>query len=270
MSSNGYITNLLKGNYQPDFLIAAGAGLIAGVNVVGAVGHASALATTGNYDCYGNAAAVPLYPYLAAASTLNLSSSSANDTAIAGSGARVVFVTGLDASYNPVSENVALNGVTPVNTVNAYLRVNNAYVVVSGAFGNTNAGNISLVANSNSANLGVIRTGFGRVANAVYTVPNGFVAVVASLEASVSGGAAFTAGVARADNSNTLVAQTGAMNVGNVFSITATSPFEEIIPGNVILPQHTDISLRIPVVGQAATTVDGVLHIVNIASSYLA
>jgi hypothetical protein len=270
MASNGYITNLLKGNYQPDFLIAAGAGLIAGVSVVGAVGHASALTAATVYDCYGNAATVPLYPYLAAASTLNLSSSSANDTAIAGSGARVVFVTGLDANYNPVSETVALNGVAPVNTVNAYLRVNNAYVVVSGSFGNTNAGNISLVANSNSANLGIIRTGIGRVANAVYTVPTGFVAVVASISANISGGPSFTAQVGRADNSNTLVAQTGAMNTGAVFNLTGAGPFEEAIPGNVVLPQRTDISLRIPAVGQAATAVDGVIHIVNIASSYLA
>lgn len=269
MTTAGYINNLLRGNYEPDFLIAAGAGLIAGVTVVGAVGHASGLTTSTVYDCYGNAATVPIYPYLAAASTLALSSSSANDTAIAGSGARVVFITGLDLNYNPISETVALNGVTPVNTANSYLRINNAYVVVSGSFASTNAGNISIVANSNSANLGIIRTGVGRVANAVYTVPNGFVAVVASIEASVGGGAAFLASVARADNSNTLVTQTGAMNTGNVFNISATVPFEEVVPGNVLLPQHTDISLRIPSVGQAATTVDGVVHIVNISSSYL-
>ena len=269
MSIAGYINNLRQGNYDPDFLIAAGAGLIAGVNVVGAVGHASALTTSTVYDCYGNASNVPLYPYLSAASTLNLVSTSTSDTAIAGSGARVVYVTGLDLNYNPISETVALNGTTPVNTANSYLRINNAYVVVSGTFGGTNAGAISLNANSNSAVLGIIRAGIGRVANAVYTVPNGFVAVVASIEGSVGGGANFLASIARADNSNTLVTQTGAMNTGNVFNITATVPFEEVVPGNVLLPQHTDISLRIPTVAQAATTVDGVIHIVNISSSYL-
>jgi hypothetical protein len=270
MSIAGYITNLQQGRFAPDFLIAAGAGLIAGVNVVGAVGHASALTTATVYDCYGNAAAVPLYPYLAAASTLNLASSSANDTAIAGSGARVVFITGLDVNYNPISETVALAGVTPVNTVNSYLRVNNAYVVVSGSFGNTNAGNISILANSNSANLGIIRIGFGRVSNGVYTVPTGFVAIVASISANVSGGPSFTAAVGRADNSNTLVAQTGAMNTGAAFNLTGAGPFEEIIPGNVLLPARTDISLRIPSVGQAATNIDGVIHLVNISTSYLA
>ena len=49
-----------------------------------------------------------LYSYLAAASVLKVSSSSANDAA-AGTGARTVTLAGLDASYNEISETVSLN-----------------------------------------------------------------------------------------------------------------------------------------------------------------
>src|ERR1700761_481571 len=121
--ANGYVTTLQKGQYAPDFFTAAGGGLIAGVSVIGAVGRAAGLGTGTTYDCYENAAAVPLYPYLAATSQLQISSASANDTP-AGAGARTVFLSGLDANYLPISETLTTNGVSNVISTKSYLRLN--------------------------------------------------------------------------------------------------------------------------------------------------
>lgn len=74
-----------------------------------------------------------LYTYLTSASTLYVSSSSANDTA-AGTGAQNVTISGLDADYNEVSITVDLNGQTAVQLglVNNWIRVNRGFVNTAG------------------------------------------------------------------------------------------------------------------------------------------
>jgi len=110
-----------------------------------------------------------VYAYLSAASVMKISSSSANDTA-AGTGARTVFVKGLDANYNQISETVTLNGQTSVNTVNSYLRVFHLAVSTAGS-GEAAAGTIY-------AGTGVVTTGVPAVIYAVYTTANGSTAAV--------------------------------------------------------------------------------------------
>lgn len=92
-----------------------------------------------------------LYSYPPTASVMTVSSSSTND-ASAGTGARTVTVSGLDADYNEISELVTLNGQTPVNTTKSYLRVNRMIVRSAGSGG---------------GNEGVIYTGTGTVTSGV-------------------------------------------------------------------------------------------------------
>lgn len=261
MANNGYVTNIQQGRFPPDFLTVAGAGMVAGVSVIGAVGRAATLATGTQYDCYENAVNVPLYPYLSAANQLQISSASANDTA-AGTGARTVFLNGLDANYNPLSETLTTNGTTPVVSVNSYFRLNSCFVSSSGTFATTNLGDITVQKSGGGNILGIIRAGVGRINSAVYTVPAGFTAVLSSISSSVLTGLSNIASVGRADNSS------GAMNTSAQFNISGTSSFEEVIPGNVMFPQKTDATLRIISVGQASTTVSGVLHIVQFSNAY--
>ena len=63
-----------------------------------------------------------LYSYLSAASVLKISSSSTDD-ASAGTGARTITISGLDANYDEISESITLNGQTAVNTTQSFLRV---------------------------------------------------------------------------------------------------------------------------------------------------
>lgn len=263
MAGNGYKTTWQKGQFMPDAFHAVGCGMVAGVTTPGAIGHASNLTTGTSYDLYENAATVPLFPYFAAAHPLQLSSASANDTA-AGTGARTVVLTGLDANYNQIIETVTMAGVTPVLTVNSFLRINRAAVATSGTFATTNLGDIT-VAQSGGTNVqGIIRAGIGIMASGVYTVPAGFSAQVTLVQFSMAGSGATNFGqVARADNSS------GAMNVGLRFDINSGFPYDQSVPGQIFLPSKTDISIRVVSVGQAATEIAGVLNLTVFDNTYL-
>ena len=93
---------------------------------------------TGEESIWPNGGTVP-HPTVA--SVLKISSTSTDDAA-AGTGARTVFIEGLDGSFNVVNETVILNGQTSVNTTKSYLYVNQFYVATVGD-GGANAGTIN-------------------------------------------------------------------------------------------------------------------------------
>ncbi len=137
-------------------------------------------------------------PFPAATSVVTLSSSSAADTS-AGTGARVVQISGLDALYRPVDELVSLNGQTPVTTANAFLRIYGINVVAVGS-GGSNAGDVY-------AGTGVVTVGVPDVVlmrvrplnnasqSAVYTVPAGYTAYLIDV---------FASAMASSDNKSTV------------------------------------------------------------------
>lgn len=115
-----------------------------------------------------------LYSYLAAATQLSISSSSTADTS-AGTGARTVTISGLDANYAEISETVVLDGQSAVTTANSYLRVFRM-VVRSAGSGEQNAGVI--YAGTGTVTLGVpaniyatIAIGDNQTLMAIWTVP---------------------------------------------------------------------------------------------------
>jgi hypothetical protein len=122
-------------------------------------------------------------PHPTVASILKISSTSANDAA-AGTGARTVFIEGLNGSYNVVSETVTLNGQTEVNTTNSYLYVNQFYVATVGT-GESNAGTIN--AGTGTVTSGVpavlydlIAVGFNQRTTGHYCVPAGYTGYMVS------------------------------------------------------------------------------------------
>lgn len=116
-------------------------------------------------------------PHPTVASVLKISSSSANDTS-AGTGARTVYIEGLDGDYEVVSETVTLNGQTAVNTTNSYLYVNSFYVVTVGS-GESNAGNINAGTGTVTAGVpavlyDIIAAGYNARTTGHYCVPAGY------------------------------------------------------------------------------------------------
>ncbi|MCA9329390.1 hypothetical protein KDA11_02000 [Candidatus Saccharibacteria bacterium] len=69
---------------------------------------------------------------LTSAETMDIVSTSANDT-LAGTGAKAVTVIGLDDNWMEITENVILNGTTPVTTTKAFLRINRMLVAQAGS-----------------------------------------------------------------------------------------------------------------------------------------
>jgi hypothetical protein len=118
-------------------------------------------------------------PHPTVASVLKISSTSTDDDGDpVGTGARTVYIEGLDGSYNTVSETVTLNGQTEVNTTNSYLYVNAFYVATVGS-GGANAGTI--YAGTGTVTGGVpaviydlIATGYNNRTTAHYCVPAGY------------------------------------------------------------------------------------------------
>jgi len=111
------------------------------------------------------------YVFPASASTMTLVSTVVTDTA-------TITITGLDASYNLLTENLALNGTTGVTTVNSYFRINNIAVSVGSA---TNPSGVitlavggTVYAQINTTTVGGVTTSIGTSQMGVYTVPNGY------------------------------------------------------------------------------------------------
>jgi len=100
-----------------------------------------------------------------------LVSSSASDSS-GGGGAETIIVEGLDASYIFQSETVAMNGTTPVNTVNSYTMIHRMYVEVDAANA-LNVGNITATAAVDGTVTAHIAAGNGQTLMAIYQIPAG-------------------------------------------------------------------------------------------------
>lgn len=130
-------------------------------------------------------AAGGVYQVPTTAQSLEILSNSANDTS-AGSGARKVTVTGLDANWNEVSVDVSMNGLAAVAITGTWMRIYRIRVKESGTYSSatasSHAGTITVrVAGGVTvyAQL-VVDAGFGLGQSLIgcYTVPDGFEAYV--------------------------------------------------------------------------------------------
>lgn len=111
-------------------------------------------------------------PHPATASVLDIVSTSTNDDGNpVGTGARTVYIEGLDNNYNVTSEIVTLNGTTAVQTTKEYLYVNQFYVATVGT-GGANAGEITAKVDTTLYDL--IAVGFNQRTTAHYCVPAGY------------------------------------------------------------------------------------------------
>ena len=161
--SNGITASVTRaGTYEP-FDLQVARGQIQGHSIVSIFGYQSSVTTTA-IPIWENAT---VYTYITTASTLTLVSTSASDDTSA-----KILISGLDSSFNPISETLAMNGTGAVTTVNSYFRVNSLVMVSPGTGQTTNAGVITLKQSSNI--VAQINTGIGKSQSTVYTVPAGY------------------------------------------------------------------------------------------------
>ena len=151
-----------RGKTEP-FELQVSRGDIAFHQTVAIFGYTSGIGNTSTPQTIwegANNATQNNYTYQSVAGQYTLVSTSTSDTG-------KVFVSGLDANFNLLSETINLNGTTAVTTVNAYLRCNGLYYV--------NGSNIgTITAKISTTTYGYINPGFGQSQMAVYTVPYGY------------------------------------------------------------------------------------------------
>lgn len=93
-----------------------------------------------------------IYYHPTGATQLQVASTSDDDTGNEGDGARTIELQGLDENYNPITEEILLDGTTAVPTTKSFLRINRGFVKTAG---------------DNEVATGIIRAGTGTVTNGV-------------------------------------------------------------------------------------------------------
>jgi len=189
-----------------------------------------------------------IYGYLSSATTLKVSSSSANDTS-AGTGARTVTLTGLDANYDELTETVTLSGQTAVDTTNSFIRINRMIVNTAGT-GEQNAGVIyagtgTVTAGVPANKYATIAVGDNQTLMGLWTVPRGYTAYLTQSHITVAteqnNKFATVSVVARPDG--------GVFAVKDKFVVVADSRTQEYnFP--LVFAEKTDIEVRC--IGSAA------------------
>lgn len=122
-------------------------------------------------------------PTAATAETVEVFSSSANDTNSSGSGARTVRITGLEsfASTSYTQETLNLNGLTAATSSNTYVRILKVEVLTAGSTG-SNEGTITCRHTTTTTNIfDVMQIGDNASLNAVCTVPGSKVGLLKRL-----------------------------------------------------------------------------------------
>ena len=159
----------LHGRYEP-FELQVSRGQIPYHAPANIFAYGTTPATAGLFRTVWENMATTDYVFPTSATTMTLVSTVNTDTA-------TITITGLDASYNLLTENLVLNGTTGVTTVNSYFRINNIAVSVGSA---TNPSGVITLATGgvtyaqiNTQVVNGVTTSIGTSQMGVYTVPSG-------------------------------------------------------------------------------------------------
>jgi len=126
------------------------------------------------------------YPWPTTAESLRIKAGgNVNDDA-AGTGARSVVVTGLNDSWNEVTETLVTAGAgASANTTALFTRVYRVYVESAGTYTSANTGNIVIENVSSLQVLATIQAGMGQTQMTQYTVPLGKTAYLSRVNITV-------------------------------------------------------------------------------------
>lgn len=256
----GIHTSTLSG-IDPSLSIAGG--LVPGVTLVNKFGLNPDI-DTGSVpeDVWGGGGPYTGFPDIAP-EILRFTSTSASDSA-AGTGARTVQVTGLDANWNILSETITLNGLTPVTSVNTFRRVHTMRTITAGS-GGVNAGDITVQYNTTTSVVFlVMATGRNQTNNVSFTIPEGYTGYVTKVH-----GVIRLPGTATDNASGNLwIREFGEVfRSRRPFIIRTEAPWNDEIYGGLRLPSKSDITVRITNVAASNTEVIVALDIVLIQNN---
>jgi len=204
----------------------------------------------------------PYTGFPTSAEIVTVVSSSTSDTA-AGDGARTIQLIGLDANGDLLTETVTLNGTTPVDSVGSYWRLNRGLVLTSGGTPTNsvfNIGNITVRQKITTANIFVaLPAGFNQSQVACFTIPAGKTGYLNEFRIDVnrSNSAVINYGL--------WVRQSGqAPRIVRIGSATQSDSAEFNIFGGIVLPELTDLALRVTACSTTNVEVSGSFDLVLI------
>jgi len=157
-------------------------------------------------------------PYMpTTAAQIEVLSGSANDTS-AGSGARTVLISGLDATFNQITETITLSGVTPVVSTLSFIRVTKAEVIHVGTYGGQNVGQITVRRVSAGTTFLIILATQGQSFSSHFCIPAGYYGAISGANLSVDSGKYVDLFVRSRDNANAVVAPFHADVIAQIFA----------------------------------------------------
>jgi hypothetical protein len=214
-----YSSATRQGAYEP-FELQVARGQVDGHEALNVFGYSTATPSSGFIAAWENNTA---YAFPTVASTMVVSSSSASDTAV------TILITGLDASYNVISETVALNGTSDVPTTKVFWRINGVITTVGNAVGTV------YVKNAGGTTYAQIAIGSGKTNMSIYTVPAGYTAYLTQFDAFSS--TSVTSGV-YATFRSLRTSPTGVNNI--VLQVPFLNDYTISRPYPLIVPEKTD------------------------------
>jgi hypothetical protein len=144
-------------------------GLVAGAKIIQKYGKNPAVGTVGFSTIWNGGGVYTGFP--STAETVTITSLSVNDTNTAGTGMRSLRMYGLSASGLEQTEDILLNGTTPVTSTLSYLRLNKAKGLTGGTLAH-NDGNITIRQSVTTANIfAVMPATYNSTMIAAYTIP---------------------------------------------------------------------------------------------------
>ena len=161
-----------------DFITDVSRGKVGDFRTVVVEGHNSTLDTAdGDADLWGCGGNLS---YLSVAETLDVVSTDANDTS-AGTGARSIAIIGVDADFNPISDFVILDGLTPVESAVAFYRISAVFVGSAGT-SLTNEGTINITSSISATIQCCVDIGYSTGVQGFFTFAAGTKAIIKQVE----------------------------------------------------------------------------------------
>lgn len=224
------VESITRNRLHEPFELQVGRGLITNHQNVEIFGYSTTIGSTALGPVWeGLTPSGGNYTYPSSASQLTIVSSSASDTS-----ALSVQINGLDANFNLLSENIALNGTTAVTSVNSYYRIN-SLACTNGL----NVGNIT--AKIGSTLYAQINAGIGQTQMSIYTVPNGYTFYLSYIQANANIGFTSSAYMTYAEfnkfNLGNVIAENGYnYTVNGNTTLLSQSPFVQIFDSPFTVP----------------------------------
>lgn len=227
-----------------DYAQAVGLGLVATDRIVLGLGHNGAVSSVPADIWPGGG----VYPWMAAATSLEILSASAADAA-AGTGMRTGTISGLDANYAQISDVLTLNGTTAVALPRQYLRINSLVGATAGS-GAINAGQITVRDAGGGTTRCVMEAGYGTARQSQFTVPAGFTLSIQGITLSIN----------RPTSQRDCTVASYVRLFGAPYRLALElsvdgNPFQGSIPPGATFPEKTDFGFRCTYVSQTNTDI---------------